>query len=90
MILGRRCRGSAAGSGSSASPALLEAMRHPERSPYARTGPEGALGGWDAGFMHDPVAATAELPGLFDFPSDWILEPWLPLASARLATRFGY
>ncbi len=71
-------------------PGTLDAMRHPERSPYARTGPEGALGGWDAGFMHDPLLRTAELPASFDFPSNWILEPWLQLASLELATRFGY
>ncbi len=68
----------------------LEAMRHPERSPYARTGPEGALGGWDTGFMSDPVLRAAELPSSFDFPSEWILEPWLQLAAFELATRFGY
>lgn len=71
-------------------PETLEAMRHPERSPYARTGPEGALGGWDTGFMSDPVLRAAELPGAFDFPSEWILEPWLQLAALELATRLGY
>jgi hypothetical protein len=68
----------------------LDAMRHPERSPYARTGPKGALGGWDTGFMRDPVLRPTELPATFDFPSEWILEPWLQLASLELATGFGY
>ncbi len=71
-------------------PEVLEAMRHPERSPYARTGPKGALGGWDAGFMRDPVLRTAEVPTSFDSPAEWILEPWLQLASFELASRFGY
>jgi hypothetical protein len=71
-------------------PEALEAMRHPERSPYARTGPKGALGGWDTGFMRDPELRTTELPSSFDFPTDWTLEPWLQLASLELATQFGY
>ncbi|HEX4323207.1 MAG TPA: sulfotransferase, partial [Gaiellaceae bacterium] len=68
----------------------IEAMSHPERSPYAETGPEGAAGGWDAGFMRDPVLRRTELPERFELPPDWIVDPWLSLASAALAARLGY
>jgi hypothetical protein len=68
----------------------VEAMTHPERSPYAGTGPEGAAGGWDQGFMLDPVLREAELPDRFELPADWIVDPWLSLASAELAARLGY
>ena len=68
----------------------IEAMLHPERSPYAGTGPDGAAGGWDQGFMRDPVLRRTELPVRFELPAGWIVDPWLTLASAELAARLGY
>ena len=68
----------------------IEAMRHPERSPYARTGPQGAAGGWDHDFMLDPSLRRTQLPATLDLPARWNVDPWLELASRRLANRLGY
>ncbi|HEY4347369.1 MAG TPA: sulfotransferase [Gaiellaceae bacterium] len=76
--------------GIDAGPEAIEAMSHPERSPYAQTGPEGALGGWDAGFMKDPALRKTEIPGRLEFPQEWIVDPWLGLATFELASRLGY
>jgi hypothetical protein len=68
----------------------IEAMTHPERSPYARTGPLGAAGGWDQDFMLDPALRPTGLPASLDLPADWVVDPWLELASRELAGRLGY
>ncbi len=68
----------------------VEAMQHPERSPYARTGPEGAAGGWDPSFMSDPALRPAEVPATLDLPQEWLVDPWLEHACRVLATRLGY
>ncbi len=68
----------------------IEAMTHPERSPYARTGPQGAAGGWDQDFMLDPSLRCTELPASLDLPAGWHIDPWLELASRELAIRLGY
>ena len=71
-------------------PEVIDAMTHPECSPYAAPGPIGALGGWDAGFMRDPVLRRAEIPATLDLPPDWIVDPWLELAATQLAAQLGY
>lgn len=68
----------------------IDAMCHPERSPHARLGPPGALGGGDAGFLRDPVLRQTELPDSLDIPEGWRVDPWQWLAVIELATRFGY
>jgi hypothetical protein len=68
----------------------IERMSHPEDSPYAVLGPESAAGGWDAGFLADPVLHPVELPGSLDLPAGWVADPWLGLASRELAKRLGY
>lgn len=68
----------------------VEAMTHPERSTYAGRGPDGAAGGWDQGFMLDPVLRPTELPDRFVLPAGWLVDPWLALGSAELAARLGY
>jgi hypothetical protein len=68
----------------------IDAMTHPESSPYARIGPQGAAGGWDNGFMRDPVLRKTELPKRFDLPVEWNVDPWLTVASFELAARLGY
>jgi hypothetical protein len=68
----------------------VEAMTHPEDSPYAVLGPTGALGGWDAGFLSDPALHRVELPETLELPAGWIADPWLNLASRDLAKRLGY
>jgi hypothetical protein len=68
----------------------LEAMLHPENSPYARIGPDGALGGADSGFLHAPKLHPAEEPPLVDLPAGWGVDPWLHLSVIELAHRLGY
>jgi hypothetical protein len=68
----------------------IEAMSHPERSPYARNGPAGALGGWDTGFMREPELRRTEIPATLDLTPEWMIDPWLELAARELATAFGY
>jgi hypothetical protein len=76
--------------GIDSSPASIDAMRHPERSPYARLGPPGAMGGGDGAFMRDPVPRAAALRASLDVPPDWGIDPWLLTATIELAYRFGY
>jgi hypothetical protein len=73
-----------------AGPKAIEAMSHPEDSPYAVLGPESAAGGWDAGFLSSPSLKRVEEPDSLDLPDGWCLDPWLGLASRELATRLGY
>jgi predicted RNA-binding Zn-ribbon protein involved in translation (DUF1610 family) len=70
----------------------IEAMRHPESSPFARFGPRGSgvIGGHDHGFLRDPVPRRAALPASFEPPEGWIGEPQLWRRAASLARRFGY
>jgi hypothetical protein len=71
-------------------PRAVEAMSHPEDSPYAVLGPEGAAGGWDAGFLDAPGLRAVELPDSLDLPDDWTPDPWLTLAGRELGRRLGY
>jgi hypothetical protein len=72
--------------------ANMEAMKHPERSPFARVGPYNALGGNDPGFMRDPAlrpfhAGRESLSGALDWRSDG--RGFLPEVVA-LARELGY
>lgn len=77
--------------GVSTDAAALDAMKHPERSPYAYRGPAPAFGGNDGNFMRDPVLRTGRVrePSLRAFldsePIEWIA----PAECERLAAR-GY
>jgi hypothetical protein len=71
-------------------PRAVEAMSHPEDSPYAVLGPESAAGGWDAGFLGAPELREVELPDSLDLPDGWAADPWVALASRELAKRLGY
>jgi len=72
--------------------AAIEAMKHPERSPYACYGPHGARYGNDEFFLRNPVLRPerAESPGL-DGPLSWRRDgkELLPEVK-RLAREFGY
>jgi hypothetical protein len=70
--------------------AALEAMMHPEKSPYARIGPNNALGGNDPGFLNEPVPHTAVDPTSMELPEDWDVDPWLYLAVVDFAASLGY
>jgi hypothetical protein len=70
----------------------IEAMRHPERSPFARPGPAGSgfTGGQDPAFYVDPVPHEVELPSAIEPPAGG--RPGLRLwrAAVDLAHHFGY
>lgn len=70
----------------------LAAMMHPERSPFARSGPEssGVSGGHDPGFLRDPRPRKVALPCAVGQPPGWQAEPSLWRRTAALAHRFGY
>src|SRR5207253_1734253 len=72
--------------------AAIEAMMHPEGSPFARFGPSGSgvVGGHDHGFLHDPVLRRAELPPALEQPEGWIGEARLWRRAEALACRLGY
>lgn len=66
------------------------ALRHPERSPYARTGPPGARAGNDPGFQRDPVLRAARRPGSLDLPAAWRVSPCWRDELQRLGRELGY
>jgi hypothetical protein len=70
----------------------IEAMQHPEASPFARFGPKGSgvVGGHDHGFLRDPALRRTELPDVIEPPRGWIGEPRLWSRAAALACRLGY
>ena len=68
----------------------IDVMCHPERSPYARVGPEGATGGQDPSFLRNPARRSTTVPEALDLPEEWVFDPWSHLAVARLAARLGY
>ena len=70
--------------------AAIDAMRHPERSPFARFGPRGVIGGHDHGFLRDPVVRRAELPASLEPPEGWTGEARLWRRAEALARRLGY
>lgn len=68
----------------------LDAMKHPERSPYAGFGPAGAVGGGDAKFFRDPKLRPAAIPESPDPPAEWGLPPWVEADIRDVARRLGY
>ncbi len=70
----------------------IAAMRHPEASPFARPGPAGSgvIGGYDPGFLNDPIPRRVEIPSTVEQPSDWRGEPRLWRTAVELAHRLGY
>lgn len=70
--------------------AAVEAMQHPEKSPYARLGPENAMGGNDPGFLESPKPRPVVLPGSLDLPPEWKVDPWTHLAVIEMAAALGY
>jgi hypothetical protein len=77
--------------GVSDSVAAIDAMKHPERSPYAKVGPMPARGGNDSNFMHSPALRPGKItePSLSQLLAQTPI-PWLAkdghalLAEARL------
>jgi hypothetical protein len=78
--------------GVSVSASALESMKHPERSPFARTGPSesGVSGGNDPGFLADPRLRPVELPQSLASPPGWTLDASVWRAFSDLARILGY
>lgn len=70
--------------------AALDAMLHPERSPYAGTPEAARLGGMDAGFLSNPILRPpAEHPSLEPLLACGI-SATVASEVAELASRYGY
>jgi hypothetical protein len=68
----------------------LEQLRHPERSPYAHPGPDGASGGNDPGFQEDPNLRPPRLPDSLELREDLSVTPLWREELAQLGRRLGY
>jgi hypothetical protein len=71
-------------------PDTIGRMLHPELSPYARMGPERALGGHDPKFLKEPRLQIGRQEEPDHFPGDWGIGLVEREALAKLAAYFGY
>ncbi|HME86559.1 MAG TPA: sulfotransferase [Roseiarcus sp.] len=78
--------------GVSADAEALETMKHPENSPFVRSGPpgSGAAGGSDPGFLADPRLRAVELSQSLAPPPGWSLDLSVWRCVADLARILGY
>ena len=72
--------------------ACIEAMCHPEASPFACFGPSGSgiVGGHDHGFLRDPIPRRVEVPTTIEPPPGWHGELRLWRRTVELARQLGY
>jgi hypothetical protein len=70
----------------------IEAMKHPEASPFASFGPadSGIVGGNDPSFLRDPIPRPAEVLHALEQPPDWFADPSLWQMVVDVAGRLGY
>jgi len=70
----------------------IEAMKHPEASPFAKPGPldSGAVGGGDPSFLRDPIPHRVHVPGTLDPPTGWAAGASVWKMVVALANRLGY
>ena len=70
----------------------VEAMMHPEDSPFAFPGPEGSgiLSGNDPGFLSDPALRAVDAAPALERPPGWVENDALWQRAASLAQRMGY
>jgi hypothetical protein len=71
-------------------PVELELMSSPERSPYARPGPDNAWGGYDPTFLRSPERRPVATPDTLQAPGHWPISAQTQSAVAGLAAEFGY
>ncbi len=73
-------------------PAAVDAMKHPERSPFACFGPAGTgiIGGHDPGFLSDPIPRRIEVHRTIEQPPDWTGNAALWDSVIALAKQLGY
>lgn len=70
--------------------AAIEAMCHPEMSPYAMFGPPNAPLGNDWQFLREPRLRRTTCPTSLEVPAAWRVPRSLQAAARRLANHFGY
>jgi hypothetical protein len=72
--------------------AAIEAMQHPEASPFACFGPaeSGVSGGNDPDFLRDPIPHPVRSPGALEPPASWDADPSDWALVVAMATRLGY
>jgi hypothetical protein len=70
----------------------IDAMLHPEASPFARPGPAdlGLGGGHDPGFLRDPVLRRVDDPSALEPPAGWMADRSVWPMVVDLANRLGY
>jgi hypothetical protein len=71
-------------------PDVIEAMKHPERSIYARPAPMGLDGDGDPSFLNSPNLRVPNVSQSLHVPSEWKLEPWLSDKVTDLSHQLGY
>ena len=78
--------------GLNTAPAAIDAMAHPEASPFARPGPSesGIIGGYDPGFLADPLLRKLARPPKLRRPEGWSGHETLWKMVEDLAARLGY
>ena len=70
----------------------IEAMTHPEMSPFAKLGPaeSGIIGGNDHGFLRDPIPHSVPIPNTLTPPDGWFADECIWPMVVSLANRLGY
>lgn len=70
----------------------VEAMTHPEESPFAGFGPAGSgvIGGNDPTFLRNPIPHKVEVFGTIDQPPGWSEKPSVWHMVVDLANQLGY
>jgi len=88
----QRLRAIAAWLGVRTDPPAIEAMTHPETSPFAGFAPavSGVIGGNDPTFLGDPIPKSVKVPGTVDKPPGWSEKSSLWQMVVDLANHLGY
>jgi sulfotransferase family protein len=71
---------------------VIEAMMHPEASPFASFGVEGSgiIGGHDPSFLRDPIPHAVEVLRTLELPRGWVGNSSLWRMTVDIANRLGY
>ncbi len=72
--------------------AAIEAMTHPEMSPFASVGPadSGIIGGNDPTFLRDPIPRPVEVLHSLDQPPGWVADSSLWQMVVEVSSQLGY
>jgi hypothetical protein len=68
----------------------IEAMKHPENSPFARAAAVQGWAGYDPKFLNDPRLRPVEMPASLEPLAELGLDAWLLVTTWELAHRVGY